>query len=398
MARAFNKLAAKQVEKISGKGMHGDGGGLWLKVTDTGTKSWVFRYGLNGKRKNMGLGPYPAISLASAREKAASCRTALADGKDPRLERAKEDSGPQSFAECAEQFINTNAAGWKNAKHAQQWRNTLTTYAYPVIGGLNVADIETHHILAILEPIWSTKTETASRVRGRIDRVMNWAKTRGLFEGQNPAQWLGHLENVLPARSKVQKVKHFEALPYQEIGDFMSALRARESMSSLGLEFLILTAARTSEVMLATWDEIDGDTWTIPAERTKMAREHRVPLSKQAQAVLATVRDIGGEYIFPGQKKGRPLSNMAFLKQLERMGYGHLTAHGFRSTFKDWAAEMTAYANEVSEMALAHVVANRVEAAYRRGDLYEKRVRLMQDWADYCDQASTEAPNVVPIR
>jgi integrase len=295
----------------------------------------------------------------------------------------------------AEEFINRNEAGWRNAKHRGQWRTTLATYVYPVLGELPVAVIDTGLVVEVLDPIWSEKPETASRVRGRIEVVLDAATVRGFRQGPNPAQWKGNLAHILPARGRVRKVAHHAALPFDDMPEFLAALRGREGMSARALEFAALTAARTGEVLGARWGEIDltAKVWTVPAERMKAAREHRVPLSDAALDVLAKVRPLAltqdGEPdpaapVFPGPRRALAMSNMTMLMLLRRMGRDGLTAHGFRSTFSDWAAERTAYPREVVEMALAHAVENKVEAAYRRGDLFEKRRKLMVDWACFC--------------
>jgi integrase len=394
MARVIGRLTALEVSRARAKGTYADGGGLYLQVGPTGAKSWIYRYMLNGRAREMGLGPEHIISLSEARKKAAECRRLRLEGIDPidarRAERDAERIAAASAITvkvCAERYMAAHKAGWRNAKHADQWSNTLETYAYPVIGDLPVQSVEVGHVMKILEPIWGTKTETASRVRGRIEAVLDWATARGFRRGENPARWRGHLENLLPKRSKVQKVEHHAALPYADIGSFMEELRQHDGAAAAALELLILTATRTSETVAARWHEINlgTGTWTIPAERTKARKEHRVPLSQPAVAVLRRMAEVRhGDYVFPGGKQGKPLSNMALLKLLQRMGRTDLTAHGFRSTFRDWAAERTNYPRDVAEMALAHTVKDKVEAAYRRGDLFEKRRRLMSDWARFC--------------
>jgi integrase len=293
------------------------------------------------------------------------------------------------FQKCAESYIEAHKAGWKNCKHAAQWSATLATYVYPIFGHLPVNDIDVALISNVLKPIWTTKTETASRLRGRVERILDWATVHNYRQGDNPARWRGHLDQLLPPRSRVQKVEHLAALPYAEIGQFMAELREQDSTSALSLEFLILTGTRTAEVIGATWSEIDlqAAVWTIPAERMKAQKEHRVPLSKPALAILKRLhKHRAGDYAFPGQKTGQPLSNMALLRLLERMGRPDLTVHGFRSTFRDWAAERTNFPREVAEQALAHSLPDKVEAAYRRGDLFDKRRQLMDAWARYCSQ------------
>ena len=393
MAKGVNKLSALSVNKASKAGLYGDGAGLWLQVAKSGAKSWIFRYMQHGKAHSMGLGAIHTVSLAEAREKARTCRQMLMEGKNPLTEKQRikreqllAQASHITFAECANQYIETHKAGWKNAKHLYQWEATLRIYAFPVIGELSVADIDTALVLKCLEPIWTTKTETAKRLRGRIEVILDWAKVRGYREGENHATWRGHLDKLLATPSKVAKVVHHSALPYQELPAFIQSIKAMEGVSARALEFAILTTARTGEVIGAAWNEIDMQNalWIIPPERMKAGREHRVPLSKQAMTILKQMHNCKhSEYVFPSVKTGKPLSNMAMIMILRRMGMEAVT-HGFRSTFRDWAAEMTAYPSEVAEMALAHVVSNKVEAAYRRGDLLEKRYRLMQDWGDYC--------------
>ena len=379
--------------------MYADGGGLYLQVSPTGTKSWIFRFTLDGREREMGLGPLPDVSLAEAREKAAECRRLKRDGLDPIEARKAERRQTQlqaaqaiTFKDASDAYINAHKAGWRNAKHADQWRNTLKTYVYPVFGSLPVQGVDVGLVMKAIEPIWATKTETASRVRGRIEAILDWAAARGYRQGDNPARWRGHLENLLPNRSKVREIEHHAALPYADIGAFVAALQEQAGTAARALEFLILTAARTGEVIGARWEEIDvhGKLWMIPANRMKGRKAHRVPLSSPALTIIESTEKLrSGDFVFPGGKRGEPLSNMAMLALLKRMGYDDLTAHGFRSTFRDWVAEQTSYPSELAEMALAHVISNKVEAAYRRGDLFEKRRNLMSDWARYCTQGSS---------
>ena len=405
--RKINQLTAAKVNSTSKPGLYADGLNLYLQVGPTGGKSWLLRYMLDGKAKNMGLGPLHTVPLALAREKAAEARRKLLDGQDPkdardaaRLARKAEAAKLITFKQAAEQFIAAQRAGWQNVKHAAQWTSTLKAYAYPHFGDLAVGAVDTGLVLKALQAIWTDKPETATRVRGRIESVLDWATVRGHRQGDNPARWRGHLDKLLPARAKVAKVKHHAALPYAEISGFMADLHKQEGVSALALEFAILTAARTGEVIGATRDEIDATNkvWVIPAERMKAGREHRVPLSKRALDIIAAApREDDNPYLFIGGSKGKPLSNMAMLKLLERMKRTDLTVHGLRSSFRDWAAETTAYPNEMAELALAHVVGSKVEAAYRRGDMMERRRRMMQDWADFCAQPKREG-NVVAIR
>jgi integrase len=405
IARREKRLSALSASRESEPGLYPDGKGLYLRIGPSGAKSWIFRFRAGGKRRDMGLGAYPAITLAEARQKAEECRKSRTSGIDP-VETRKaqvmaqrlEDAKAVTFREAAERYIAAHSAGWRNSKHAAQWPSTLETYVYPVFGHLPVDAIDTNLVLKVLEPIWTTKTETATRVRGRIESVLGWAKSYGLRTGENPALWRGHLSNLLAPRSKVHRIKHHAALNYAEIGTFMERLRRQDGISPRALEFAILTATRTSETIEATWDEIDltKAMWTLPGERMKAGVEHRVPLSNAAMAVLNAMREVRqNEFVFPGFRRGRPLSNMALLKTLERMKLPDLTTHGFRSTFRDWAAERSNFPSEVVEMALAHTISNKVEAAYRRGDLFQKRRKLMEAWANYCDAA--EQGNVVSI-
>ena len=407
MGRGF-KLTQLKVDKLRSPGLYGDGAGLSLKVTAAGSKSWIYRYMLVGKAHWMGLGSYPDVGLAEAREKAADLRKLTRQGIDPLAERRKETSVLRAaiaktitFDAAAEKFIDAHKDGWRNEKHIEQWRSTLKTYASPTIGKLDVSLIDTAHIMTILEKddFWKTKTETASRVRGRIESVLDWATARKYRTGENPARWKGHLDKLLPARTKVKKAEHHAALPWAEIGAFMESLRDQQGIAARAVEFVILTAVRSGEVRGATWEEFDLDAgmWVIPAERMKAKREHRVPLSSKALAVLKVQKEaFPMGYAFPGAKEGKPLSDMSLTAVLRRMERHDITVHGFRSTFRDWGAEATAYPSEMLEMALAHTISNKVEAAYRRGDMIEKRRRLMQDWSDFCDKKMTG--EVIPLR
>ena len=426
--RQLGKLKALTVARMKAPGMHNDGGGLYLQVSGAGAKSWIFRYRVaefdpntgevardsatnkaRGTSREMGLGSASVVSLDEARELAADCRRLRQQGIDPiearreaKLRAALEQARSLKFREAATAYIAAHRAGWRNEKHAAQWTATLQTYAYPVFGEASVQAIDTALVMNVLDPIWSSKTETAGRVRGRIEVILDWATVRGFRSGENPARWRGHLDKLLPARSKVRKVKHHAALPYAEIGAFLRELRSREGASARALEFTILTAVRTGESLGAKWTEIDlaNRVWIVPAERMKASREHRVPLSEAALELLTRVKEAQeGDVVFPGAYSGRPLSNMALLELLRGMGWGRVTTHGFRSTFRDWAAELTSFPSEVVEMALAHAVADQVEAAYRRGDLFHKRRRLMEAWAQFCAKASQGTGTVVvPMR
>ncbi|WP_318012237.1 tyrosine-type recombinase/integrase [Mesorhizobium sp. ESP6-5] len=394
--RAINKLTAVTVAKTSKPGRYGDGGGLWLQVSQFGTKAWIFRFMMSGKAREMGLGSIETFSLKEARERAREARQLVASGIDPIQKRVSEKlaSGAASaklitFSEAIGRYLKAHGAAWRNLKHADQWKNTLETYAEPTIGKLGVAQIETSHIINILEPIWATKTETASRVRGRIEAILDWATARGFRTGENPARWRGHLDKLLPARGKVTKVQHHVALPYGALPAFLEGVRAAEFISARALEFTILTAARTGEAIGSKWSEFDlaQKIWTIPGERMKSGRDHRVPLSDRVIEILDKLPSESEEYVFPGAKEGRPLSNMAMLEFLRGIDdTAELTVHGFRSTFRDWAAEQTNFPRDIAEAALAHVIADKTEAAYRRGDALEKRRRLMTAWARYCSE------------
>jgi integrase len=397
--RRIGKLSAVQVTGLISKrvvGMHSDGGNLYLAVSPGQGASWIFRYRPHGQRiaRDMGLGSAGTISLKTAREKARQQREMLVNGIDPiearnasRAAKRLEDAKAMTFQQCAVAYIAAHQAGWRNPKHAAQWPSTLETYVYPVFGALPVHAVDVGLVTKVLEPIWATRTETASRVRGRIESVLDWAAARGYRQGENPARWRGHLENLLPKKSKVRRVEHYAALPYADIGEFIGEFRQQEGIAARALEFTILTAARTGEVIGATWPEIDleGRLWIIPAGRMKAGREHRVPLSAPALTILKALREVRqSNFVFPGQRPGRPLGNMAMRQMLKRMGRSDLTVHGFRAAFTDWAAECTNFPDEVRQMALAHTVSDKVEAAYRRGDLFEKRRQLAEAWARYC--------------
>jgi integrase len=402
---AIEKLKSLDVARLS-NGRHSDGGGLYLQVRGK-ARSWLFRYQLHGREHFMGLGSAEAISLKRARELAAEARASAAEKVDPLQERRLERNAALvaeaklvTFKECAEGYIRDHEGTWKNAKHRYQWRATLEQFVYPHIGALPVQDIDTALVLRCIKPLWQDKTETASRTRGRIERILDWATVHGHRTGDNPARWRGHISEALPQPEKINGVEHHPALPYAEIGTFMVDLRRRDSTTAKALEFLILTAARTGEVIGATWSEIDlaSKVWTIPADRMKGGREHRVPLSDRAVAILREMQSrCQSDYAFPGQRNAG-LSNASLSAMLKIMHRADLTVHGFRSTFRDWASECTNFPNEVCEAALAHVVSDKTEAAYRRGDLFEKRRRLMAAWAEYCGKSAQPAGSVTPMR
>ena len=411
MARQQQRLSALQVTKLTKPGLYGDGGGLTLQITPTGAKSWLFRYMVAGKPFGMGLGPTHTVSLAEARQKALDARKLLIEGINPltakkqsQIAAALASARMMTFDQCAEAYILAHKASWKNAKHADQWTNTLKTYASPVFGHLPVAEIDTGLVVKCLSPIWESKTETASRLRGRIESVLGWATTSGYRTGENPARWKGHLENLLATISKSSRTKNHPSLPWQRISAFMAALRAREGVSAQAVEFAILTACRSGEVRGARWAEFDtaGKVWTIPAERMKAKREHQVPLSDAALALLGSIpKNSDVEIVFAGTK-GQPLSDMSLTAVIRRMNGDEkpvwadangesITVHGFRSSFRMWAAETTNYPREVAEHALAHQLPDAVERAYQRGSQFAKRAALMAEWAAYCATMPTDA-------
>jgi integrase len=394
MGSNAKKLSAILVSKLSSPGHYGDGEGLWLQVSGSGSKSWVFRFTLSGKAREMGLGSLNAVSLAIAREKARECRLLLSEGQDPIIERDASRTASvltaarfKTFDQCAAAYIGAHRASWKNAKHAAQWKTSLATYASPVFGALPVSDVDTDLVVRALRPIWNTKTETATRLRGRIESILDWAAVSKYRQGDNPARWRGHLENLLANPNKIAPVTNFPALPWREMGGFMAQLVERDGVAARAVQFAILTACRSGEVRGATWPEIDlhAKLWTIPATRMKAGKEHRIPLSDAAVAVLQKVPRQSA-FVFSGRSHNTALSDMSLTAVLRRMGRDHITVHGFRSAFRDWCAEAegNSFSREVCEHALAHSLPDKVEAAYRRGDLLEKRILLMQAWAQYC--------------
>jgi integrase len=406
----MGKLTGLAVQRANRPGRYGDGDGLYLQVGPAGTKSWFFRYRLpgsvssNGKplSREMGLGSLATFTLAEARERAREQRRLVAAGIDPIAERDKTAARQSiTFAQALERYMRRQ--GWRNAKHRQQWASSVRNYAKSIIS-LDVAAIERRQVLAILEPIWWSKNETANRVRGRIEIVLDWAKAHQYRDGENPARYKGNLEIALATRSKVRKVEHHAALPHSDLPAFMQALSAQPGLAAQALGFTILTAARTNETIGARWSEIDltGRVWTVPADRSKGGREHRVPLSDQALAILSALHKPLGTaaepdaFVFPGHRPQRGLSNMAMLKTLQRMGRADVTTHGFRSTFRVWAAEATEFPREVAEAALAHAIADKTEAAYQRSTFFDKRRRMMAAWGDFC--AGQGSADVIPLR
>jgi integrase len=442
MAGSLNRLSDRTVKTVDA-GMHCDGGGLYLQVTagkEEGqfSRSWLFRFATGevrtsrtGKARKveraMGLGSYPDVSLAAAREKAADARRLREQGViDPIKHRDTQTAAAAAvtaktitFQKAAEKYIASHEVAWRNAKHRQQWTNTLKTYAYPIIGHLAARDIDTGLVMQILEPIWTIKPETAGRVRGRIERVLQWCKINGYREGWNPARWIENLDQLLPKLSKVRKVKHHPALPYEQMAAFMAELREQEGTAARALEFTILTAARSGESRGMPWEgelNTTNKVWSVPPHRMKGERQHRVPLTAAALAIIESMRETRrNEYVFPGDVKGEPLSDMALTEVIRRMNEARTKAglprwvdpkrggrdvvpHGFRSTFRDWVSEVTEFPDALGEAAIAHVKGDKVEAAYKRGDLFEKRRILMNTWSDYCISPTTEQSNVTPIR
>ena len=397
-------LGVKDIAKLTVRGRYACGPNLYLQISEWGTKSWLFRFRIRGRARHMGLGPVDLVTLAEARDKAHELRRQVLNGVDPlEAKRTTEralvlaEAKQRTFKETALAYIAAHEAGWKGDKSRQQWTLSLEKHAFPKLGALMVNEIDTPTVIAVVEPIWKTVPETARRVRNRIELILDYASAKGLRTGDNPARWSGLLENLLP---KINGKTHFAALPYREVGTFMAALRAQQGMAARALEFAILTATRANETCGARWDEIDGNVWIIPAVRMKGGREHRVPLSKQANKLLAALPR-NGEHLFSGpsgEEALQPRRLAFFLNSV--MKRTDTTVHGFRATFKTWASEMTAYPNFVVEMALAHAIPSAVEAAYQRGDLIEKRRRLMEDWAKYCGTPVARATSceVVAIR
>jgi len=375
-------LSVRKVES-AGPGKHGDGRGLFLLVKPTGARSWVLRYQLNGRRRDLGLGAFPEVTLANAREKSLEARRLISEGRDPLSERKKTKF--LSFKDAASALIESKRSGWKNAKHAAQWSSTLNTYAMPKLGDLDVKVIETADVVSVLKPIWNEKPETASRLRQRVEAILDYATVLGVRVGDNPARWRGHLDHLLPKPSKVRAVRHHAAMAYANTPAFMAALAGRQGVSARALAFTVLTAARSGETREMRWKEIDFENrmWIIPAQRMKAAKEHRVPLSDSALKLLG---EVGGdnELVFGSETRpGRSISDMSMTAVLRRMKLDEITVHGFRSTFRDWAGETTGFPREVIEAALAHQLKDKAEAAYARGDMLDKRRELMAAWAKF---------------
>jgi integrase len=392
-------MTVREAEALK-DGVWGDGGNLWLVVTGK-ARRWTFRYKspTTGKRREMGLGSYRTVPLAKARDKARAARQLLDDGIDPidhqKRQAADRRAAAKTFEAAAEAYMKDKAAGWTDRRAVPVWRSSLKRFAYPVIGDRLVGSVTTEDVLRILRPIWTTKTETADRVRGRLERILEYATTHKWMKGENPARWKGHLANILPSRASVARVEHHGAVHWRRVSEVMAALERSKGMAATAVRFVCLTAARSGEVRGARWQEFDLDRalWTVPAERMKAKKEHRVPLSEEALTTLRSVSltgdttapSSGALLAFPGAKAGRPLSDVGLLKAVHTaMGKKDATVHGFRSTFRDWVAEATDYPGEVAEMALAHAIGSKVEAAYRRGDLFEKRREMMEAWGKWC--------------
>ena len=394
MGRQINKLSARKVETVSVPGRHSDGGGLYLNVTESGGRSWLFMYKTGGRRREMGLGSLRDVPLTQARKVAANARQQLAGGLDPLMARQK--PAAMTFSEAASALIESMSPAWRNAKHRAQWAMTLKVYCAP-IAATSVADVTTDDVLRVLKPLWLTKPETGSRLRGRIERALDFAKARGMRSGENPARWRGHLDALLPKRQKLTR-GHHKAMAFDAVPEFSKQLRKMSGIAPAALEFAILTAARSGEVMGGLWSEVDltARVWTVPATRMKGGREHRVPLSDRAVQILKAMQSRKvSEFIFPGNKQNRPLSVMA-LEMVLRRAKIDATVHGFRSAFRDWSGERTTFPREVAEAALAHLVGDQTERAYRRGDALEKRRALMDAWSLFC--AASKENTVVPLK
>ncbi|MBB0022948.1 site-specific integrase [Ralstonia pickettii] len=405
--RQLHRLTALKIGKLDAPGHYPDGGNLYFQISETGSRSWIFKFTLRGKSREMGLGPLSSVSLAAARVEAAKCRNLLREGLDPievrkaeQNKRVQEASGPRLFRAAAAAYIAQHRDGWKNKKHAQQWENTLATYANQILGDQDVRDVDTAMIVSVLQPIWISKRETAFRLRGRLECILDAEKALGHREGENPARWRGHLDKLLPKQNRRKKIKHHPALPWQEMPEFMKALREQRGTAARMLEHLILTVVRTQEVQFARPEEfaMGYRIWTVPGERMKMELPLRVPMvDRLVELVKEALPDARDGWLYPGRVKNKPLSNMAMLKVLERMGYDHITVHGFRSTFRDWVAECTEYADSLAEKALAHAIQNESEAAYRRGDMLERRRKMMSDWARFCSGETAAIISISPM-
>jgi integrase len=408
MVRALHRLSNLKVEHAKQPGMYADGGGLYLRVAEGGSKQWIYRYTTNGHNRDMGLGSVRLLTLAEARERARAAGKLRLDGIDPIAYKHAERgaaivaaAGAKTFKECAEGFIRDNEKKWTHPKHRRDWERTLVRFVFPTLGNLPVTSIDTPLVLKVIKPLWERVPETASRVRGRIEAVLGWATVHHYRTGDNPARWRQHLQHALPSRSEIAKVEHHAAMPYTQVASFMDALRKDTSIAARCLEFITLTAARLGEATGATWDEIDlgARTWTIRAERMKKGdKKHKVPLSDAVMAVLKTMREIRqSAYVFPGVKPGQPIGADALRELIKKLAGDDVTVHGLRSTFRDWAADCTSFPNELAEMALSHAIPTAVEKAYRRGSMFERRRKLMDAWAAYCATVETDAGKVVAL-
>jgi integrase len=394
--------SAKDLAKLTKPGRYAVGFGAYLQISEWGTRSWILRYRTGDKAMHMGLGSAEIITLKEAREKAHAAQRMRLDGKDPlqekraaKRQRLLAHAHAKTFEECALAYITAHEAGWRGDHSRRQWSASLERYVYPKIGNMPVADVDLACVLSVVEPIWTLVPETARRVRNRVELILDWATARGLRQGDNPARWRGLLESLLPEQRRAQTVNHLAAVPYQQIGAFMEKLRSQEGIAARALEFLILTASRSSEALGAKWSEIDGATWTVPAGRMKAHKEHRVPLSRRAAALLASLpRD--GDFIFPAVRAGGAPHHRTLIRELQRLGV-NATVHGFRSSFRTWAGERTSFANHVIEVSLAHTIGSAVERAYSRGDLLDQRSKLMEAWAAFCDRGAGDGA-VVAIR
>jgi integrase len=406
MSRIHGKLSALAVKHLSKRGLYADGGGLYLQVARNGSRSWILRYRLGGRRRYLGLGSLHRVTLAEARQRAVEAHSILMAGNDPIEAKQGQRTAARlsaaravTFEKAATQYIDSHRAGW-SPKSVSGWVGTLETHVYPVFGALPVQEIDTGLVLKAVEPLWSTKTETASRVRGRIESILDWAVTRGFRKGDNPARWDGHLENLLPAKARVAKVEHLAAMPYAAVPEFMTQLRQHPALASRALEFAILAAARSGEVLNADWSEIDlsAKAWTISAARMKAGRDHKAPLSDAAVALLSALPGAHEGVLFPGTKVGKGMNHRQLRIQLRSMGQQGVTVHGFRSSFVDWAHERTTFAREVIEMSLAHNIGSAVEKSYRRTDLFDRRRALMAAWADFCAGKVQASATVTELR
>ena len=385
MPKRVTGLTAAQVKGLKKSGDYADGNGLYLRITKTGMKTWIFRFSLNGRRRHMGLGSVDLVTLAAARKKAFEAKLKVNNGIDPIDERRSQSNGNSiTFSEAVSRYVDVMKSGWSNEKYAKQWQSSINTYCQN-IAPIPIDKVDSAMVLTSIEPIWSEKTETASRLIGKIESILDWAKVNGHRSGDNPARWKGHLSQSLPAKSKVAKVKGHASMPYKEVPVFFPRLMLMKGFGSRALQFLILTSCRTSEVLKASWSEFNDDlsVWIIPPERMKVGKEHRIPLTEQATNILKPLAEFrSSDLVFPSQKRGQSLSNMTMANVLKRMGQ-EITAHGFRSSFRTWAIEETQHSHEVAEAALAHTPRDKVVAAYQRGDLFEKRRLLMQDWSEF---------------